>query len=364
MLWNDVRPAAALQLEGVSLTAKAVHWPIEQPIALVLGATLRSQAPGANALGDVAIEGPVTDHDARLDVKLDRVALDAFAPYLAQELAARVEGRLSAQARLDWSDAAASPHLTLALEQATLDALKILAPAAQSGAAGRAGDSHGEVGLKQLALADVQLDISGRRATLGRVTLTQPTLALSQPSLVFARDRDGRLTLQRWLRDADRPTADRTPSAPPAAATAAAAGQAPWHVVLKQFSLDAGRVTLTDIARHRRADPGPLRVTLSDIEVSLQNFEWQGERPTAPAKVQLSARVDAPAAPHEPAQAPGSLAWKGELGLQPLLARGELRVQRFPVGLFEPYFRAQLPVVLVRAEAGYRGAVTLRQGGA
>ena len=104
-----------------------------------------------------------------------------------------------------------------------------------------------------------------------------------------------------------------------------------------------------------------MRIVLSDLDVSLQNFEWQGERSTAPAKLQLSARIGAPAAPHESAPAPGSIAWKGELGLQPLLASGQLRVQHVPAQLFEPYFRAPLPVTLVRAEIGYGGAVALRQ---
>jgi uncharacterized protein involved in outer membrane biogenesis len=361
VLWNDVQPAAALQLDGVSLTAKAVHWPIAQPIALALGATLRSQAAGSKALGALAIEGPVTDHDAKLDVKLEGVALDAFAPYLAQAVAARVDGTISAEARLDWSGATAAPHLTVALEQATLDALKIDPPAARSGAARRGSDKHGEVRLKQLALADVHVDVPGRSVTLGRVTLTQPSLALSQPSIMVEHDRAGRLTLQRWLRDADRAVADRAAPAPVASDKAAASAEAPWHVVLKQFNLEAGRVTLTDAAVHAQAGQGPLRITVSGLDASLQNFEWQGDRATPPATVKLSARVSAPAAPQEPAQAPGSLAWTGKLGLQPLLVRGQLRVKQFPVQLFEPYFRAQLPVTLVRAEAGYSGAVTLRQ---
>ncbi|HET6599082.1 MAG TPA: DUF748 domain-containing protein, partial [Burkholderiaceae bacterium] len=137
-----------------------------------------------------------------------------------------------------------------------------------------------------------------------------------------------------------------------------------WHVVLKQFNVEAGRVTLTDAAVHAQASQGPLRITLSGLDASLQNFEWQGDRATPPAQVKLSASVSAPAAPHEPARPPGSLAWTGELGLQPLRVRGQLRVKQFPVQLFEPYFRAQLPVTLVRAETSYNGAVTLRQSAA
>jgi len=47
--------------------------------------------------------------------------------------------------------------------------------------------------------------------------------------------------------------------------------------------------------------------------------------------------------------------------MQPLLANGKLRVERFPVHLFEAYFGAQLPVTIARAEAGYSGTLALSQ---
>ena len=49
--------------------------------------------------------------------------------------------------------------------------------------------------------------------------------------------------------------------------------------------------------------------------------------------------------------------------MQPLGARGQLRVDRVPVHAFAPLFAEQLPVILKRAEAGFQGRVDLRQGG-
>ena len=46
--------------------------------------------------------------------------------------------------------------------------------------------------------------------------------------------------------------------------------------------------------------------------------------------------------------------------MQPLLASGALRIERFPVHLFEPYFADRLQLSLVRAEAGYTGNLVLR----
>ncbi len=43
-------------------------------------------------------------------------------------------------------------------------------------------------------------------------------------------------------------------------------------------------------------------------------------------------------------------------------ATGQLRLERFPVHVFEPYFGAALPVVLQRLEAGFQGQVDLKQG--
>ena len=43
----------------------------------------------------------------------------------------------------------------------------------------------------------------------------------------------------------------------------------------------------------------------------------------------------------------GALDWRGQFGLQPLMVKGALKLDRLPVHAFEPYARSHLPVRLV-----------------
>jgi len=344
VLWNDaaVKPAAALQLDAVNLRVKQIQWPMQKPMAFSLAGTLRSQGDAVMpALGSFSAEGPITDREARLTLKLDAVALDVFAPYLSASFVPRVEGRLSAQARLDWAGAADAPRLKVALDSATLDGLRVREPAERNVRA--APDA---LSLKQLVLADVQLDVTGRSVVIGSVKLIQPSLSV-------ARDAEGRLNVQRWV------VAAAAAAAPGAAASAAPAGVPAWNVQLKDLLLDAGQVHVSDaLARGRGGSAAePLRFDVNKLRLVLQNAQWQGERAVPAARVQLSARVGAPGAARDQ---PGAVEWKGELGAQPLLASGALRIERFPVHLFEPYFADKLQLSLVRTEAGYTGNVVLR----
>jgi Domain of Unknown Function (DUF748) len=76
--------------------------------------------------------------------------------------------------------------------------------------------------------------------------------------------------------------------------------------------------------------------------------------------VQLAARlVQAGADRRAP---PARLEWRGQVQPMPLQLTGQALVERFPVHALEPYFAAALPVDLLRAEAGWRGEVSLQQG--
>jgi len=350
--WNDssIKPGAAMQLDALSLAVKQVRWPVSAAMPLHLAGTLRSQAQGAAPAGTFEIDGPVTDRDAKLGIKLDGVTLDLIGPYLAQFVSAKLDGKLAAQAHLDWSAATDAPRLKLALDTATLDAVQLRgtnpAPARRAAAARDAADG---VSLKRLALAGVQIDVLGRSAAIGSVKLVEPDVGV-------VRERDGKINLLGWL---------VAEPARPAVATGAGsrpngtAKQAPWRVSLKELTLDGGQAQLHDAAA--RPDARPVRLEMSGLRVALQNFEWHGERAVPPAKLALNARIGATPGRGERAGRSGLVDWSGQVGMQPLLANGKLRVERFPVQLFEAYFGAQLPVSIVRAEAGYTGTLALRQ---
>jgi uncharacterized protein involved in outer membrane biogenesis len=345
VLWNDaaVRPAAALQLDGLNLGAKQIRWPIEGPVALTLNGALHPQgtnaqgagSPSAQALAEFSATGPVTDREAKLKLTFKGLSLAAFAPYLAQSLVPSVDGQLAAQMALDWAGGADAPRLMLVIDSATLDDLKL-----REGA-GR--DVQDAIALKQLALADVQLDVLARSAVLGSVKLLQPSAAV-------ARGADGRLNLERWVA-----------SAPvPASAPVAAAADPAWRVQLKDFSLDGGQLKFSDAKISLRKQA--LRVEIDALRVDAQGLEWHGDHATAPGNLQFSARIGAPTRPREkPRALAGAIDYKGRIGLAPLLASGKLRVERFPVQLFAPYFADQVQLSLLSAEAGYKGDVSVRQ---
>lgn len=337
VLWTDaaVKPVATLQLDGLGLSAKQVRWPVTQPIPVVLKGALHTQATGGPALAGFTAEGPVTDHDAKLALKLASVSLAPFAPYLAQTLVPGVEGQLAAQAQLDWSAATDAPRLQLTLASLALDDLKL-----REGS-GRAQQEA--VALKQLALADVKVDVLARTVQLGSVKLVQPALQL-------ARDKAGHINVQGWLVADGAPAASAQPSAAPAPSA--------WHVQLKDLLLDGGQVRISDATAHRGATE-PVRVELSSLRVALQNLEWHGERATPPAELQLSARVGG--VTRERQRPAGAIDYKGRIGMQPLVANGKLRIERFPAQLFAPYVSDQVQLSLLRAQAGYNGSVNVRQ---
>ena len=355
VMWNDaaVKPAAALRLDAVTLRVKQLQWPMQKAMALTLAGTLRGQGNAtAPAWGSFSADGPASDREARLNLKLDALALEAFAPYLSASLMPRVEGRLSAQATLDWAAATAGvaaaaapgpPRLKIALDSATLDGLRLREPAERNARA-----VPDALSLKQLVLANVQLDLAGRSVVLGSVKLLQPTLAL-------VRDAEGRLNLQRWLVAAAPAAAPSTSAAPARAPVAEPA----WNVQLKDLLLDGGQLRVSDaLARGRGGSAAePLRFEVNKLRLAVQNAQWHGERAVPAARVQLGARVGAAGNTREPGAA---VEWKGQLGMQPLLASGALRIERFPVHLFEPYFADKLQLSLVRAEAGYTGNVLVR----
>jgi uncharacterized protein involved in outer membrane biogenesis len=325
VLWNDatVRPAAALQLAALSLSAEKLHWPLTEALVPQLKGQLQTQGAHPHHLGRLQVSGPVTENSAKLKLDLQGLELQALAPYLAQVVVPSVHGQLSAKAYLDWSAAHRAPKFHVTLDHATLDALKLNESAASMAS------------LKQLHVADAQLDLLAHTVALGSVKVVQPAAVLD-------RDAQGRLNAQRWL----------LASSNKPAATASTGS--PWRVQLKDFLIEGGQLQFTDVK------PQPLKASVADLRLSVQGFEWQGERSTTPSNVQLSARLGptrrAPGAPLS-----GKLDFKGKLGLAPFLVNGTVQAERLPLHLGAPYVAHQLKLLLLRAEAGYKGTVAVAQ---
>ncbi len=342
ILWHDAstQPAAALRFDDLTLKAKAVQWPASAPAAFTLAANVAAQAASgaaapassASAPARIAFDGSASPQQAQVDITLTDLSLQTLAPYIAQSLVPRVEGRLGAKASLAWSNKADAPVLKIAVTNATLDALRVQ----PNGAAPAAG-------WDQLALTDLQLDVPARTVTIAGVKLAHPTVQVT-------RDAAGQLDAAHWLR----------PSAPAPAAPAAQPAGPPWHVQVRSALLDDGLLQFADASLHPGQHLPPLRAELRQLRLDVQDFAWFGDHPVPPARVTLDARVGRPSAAGGKAPRGGELGWKGTLGASPLAANGSLRVVRFPVALVTPWVADRLPVSLLRAEAGYTGHVDVR----
>jgi len=339
IVWNDAstQPAATLVLDDLALHAKAIAWPSTAPATFTASATVAASpasaasAPGAARL---ALEGRAGSSDAQVAITLSDLPLQALAPYLAQTLVPRIDGRLGAKASLTWSGKADAPALKIALAEASLDALRVQAPGAPQAAS-----------WDRLAVSDLQVDVPARTLRLASIKLVNPTMAL-------ARDAAGQIDAAHWLR------ASQAASAPAPAASDAAVP--PWHVQVRSASLDGGLVQFSDASLHPEQQLPPLRAELRQLRLDVKDFGWFGDRPMPPAKVTLDARIGRPSRTGKVSTRGGELAWKGSLGASPLQARGDLRIARFPVTLVTPWVADKLPLALLRAEAGYTGQVDLQ----
>jgi hypothetical protein len=322
VLWNDAstQPAAALQLSSLSLKTKDLHWPMRKASALELAATLQTQGKAAHKLGEFKLQGPVTADSAKLALELNALSLDAFAPYIAQAIAPTVQGHLSAKAQLAWSGDPVAPKLQLELDQAELQGLQ------WREANGLASS------VNQLKLESMQLDMLQRSVVLGQVHIDKPLLTLE-------RNAQGQPNWQRW-------TISQTPAEHSKTSS-------PWHVVLKDLTLQAGQLQFTDMGQ-----PQVLKASAAELNFSLRNFTWQGERAMPPSPIELSTRLG-PTRRATTAPLSGKLAFKGQMGLSPLLLSGTLQTERLPLHLAAPYVAANMKLALLRAELGYRGNMAL-----
>ncbi len=280
------------------------------PTAVTLTGELHSQLADSPVLAKFSVDGAVTDQQAKLNVRLNWLSLAALAPYLAQAIALSIEGKLAAQAQLDWSGAADTPNLRLVLDSATLDAFELRE--------GQGRCAQDVISLKQLSLAHLQIDVLARDIVLGSVKLVQP-------SVVLARDAHGRPSPQRWVHEPDlamhwAPLPAALKAALKTAASAPSQTGNAWRVQFKDLSLDGGRITFADAALHKSGKAGadPLRFELTGLRVNVHGLEWHGGRASAPSSLQLSARIGTPK--RDKAAHTGVLDYKGRVGLYPRLA--------------------------------------------
>ncbi len=367
VLWADasVSPPAALALQSVDLKAGPLAYPFtaDGAVPLSMQATLAGASAGGPAQGSVTVDGRVSDRQAELAVKLSALSLQALAPYVSQSLRAQVSGQLAASAQVKWA-AGDSTRLTVGGGEITLDELQV-ADATAAPTRGKVKSKPPAIALKQFVVKGAEVDVLARSVTLASVKFVQPALAVS-------RDLEGIWNVQRWLKTTQPAAA---PTRPVAAVASAPKGGADWRVDLREFGIDGGSLRLDDAYVVGVADSEPVRMDVRAIQLAVQSLTLNGSRTAAPAKVQFSARLLGPreidqvaskASDKSTAVALGAVTsgvidWRGQLGLQPLMVKGALKLDRFPLQAFEPYVRDRLPVRLLRAETGIKANVSVKE---
>lgn len=329
--WRDAstRPAAALRAEPVDLQISSVRWPFEAPAPLKLSARLTAlDAQGAPSAEPalLTLEGRASDRVADARVELQGLNIAWLEPYLAASLSARVEGRASATASLAWA-ANEAAQVKLSDVGVQVEQLKLVDGSSKS---------RTPLAVGNIALADAAVDLAARQVRLG-------TLKIDRPALALTRDAQGRWNFEQWTRMST------------AAAPSSADNTPPWRVQLGEMQLSGGEFRLDDL-RPAPAPSAPVRLR-GALNGSVRDLSWPSG---PPAKTQLQLRVSQTEGVSRGAQG-GRVDWNGTVAPSPLAARGTLRVERFPVHAFEPYFGSELNVELLRGEADWRGDIAVTQ---
>jgi uncharacterized protein involved in outer membrane biogenesis len=322
--WRDAatKPAAQLTLEALSVQAQAVTWPAQAPIPFEVSARL-GQTP-------LTLKGTATDGEAKAEASLGELPLSAWAPYAAGVLTPELQGKLAADLQVEWR--AARGEQPMALQ---INAPRVALREARLGPA-----RQPQASLLGLEAQDVRVDLAASTVAVGK-------LALERPVVRAERDKEGRWMVDRWLKEPPRTgaTAPSKPAGPPA-----------WKVTLGEVRIDAGQVTLEDLAPAR-----PVRLDLSQIKLQVKNLQpLSGTQPDMPVALQLR-MGEARGRRAEP----GRLALDGTLRLpgqgqrdaDSLRTRLKVQAERLPMHALEPYLGDRLNLDLLRADTSYRGTV-------
>ncbi len=317
--WRDaaVQPAASLSVDQLNISAKAIAWPVREPVPFEASARL----------GDtpIRLQGSATDAQANAMLSLVDFPLSLAAPYLAETLVPALAGRLTTELALRWQAPTGDKPMGLGLsaERIALDELALGPPRAPLAS------------LKQLRLADVSVDLAARSVELGEVLLERPRIKV-------VREKDGGLMAQRWLKPAE-PSPEKS---------------APWALAISRLTLNNGELGWED------QQPAPaVALQLTGVQLDLRDL-----KPLAAKQAQMPLKLQLRLAAVQAQQGdPARLAFRGALRLPAvdsasdpgLLLRGELEAERLPLHALEPYFGDRLNLELLRADASYRGSLNV-----
>ncbi len=342
--WLDQAVAgdpAHLALQNLEVSARAIHWPVKQPVEFT-GKTditaLDSSGAAAKSPATLGFDGSADLAQAKVAASLRALPLDWAAPYLKGIITPRLGGELD----LDLGLARNGERLVASVGKGSVrnialtcisggDRCRTLAAAGVPGAR-----RNTVVELGGLEMQDTLIDLSRRSVNLGRI-------ALAQPRLYVERDKNGRLMYEDWL--------ETSKPAKPAAASHKGAAEPAWSIALDELDLKEGAVVVRDAANEQ-----PMLLRVNSLQANVRDFGFPAKKGGT-----FQARVSARVAGASRAE-PGSLRYEGHVGLEPLTVDGKVQATALPLQVAQPYLPKNLNLRVVRADGSFHGDVKLVMG--
>ncbi|WP_077003351.1 DUF748 domain-containing protein [Variovorax sp. KK3] len=319
--WRDqsLQPAAAIDVKQLQFEASAITWPMEKPAVF----------SGSTSVGDAALKfsGEATDKVAKVQAEVDALPLSLAAPYLAQSLEPTLDGKLSGQVEVAWSQ----PDLKFKASRVAIDGLALTQAKTALASVGR------------FELRDAEADMSSHALSIGSFTATGP-------KVLIERDNEKRWMFERWLKSPPGGSQANSgdakvaaPKNPNAAGAAPGANPKPWALTIGNVAVDNGSLSYSD-----KAGATPVAFEVSALKLSAQKI---APDTATVSPLQLSGRIGAGRAEA------GRFDYKGSLVLKPIAAEGRLEVVSIPAHAFKAYYADALNIDVRRAVASYRGTV-------
>ena len=353
--WRDDALAAPMRirLTDLALNASGIAYPFSPKAPFQFSGLLGLEpaqntrsAPGTArpVPARLTFEGSASDQSVDVTAQAAAWPVGMAAAYTRQWLAPALTGRLDADLQLTWRAALAGRPAVMRLG----------APAVTVSELQLAENGVFLAGAQTAQLQKMDIDLAGR-------SFKAASLRLSQPKARVERDARGRWMYQRWLAQ-PKPPAVAAAVAPPVLMPGAAP---PWALTIGEVLLDGGAVSFADLAG---AEPVAFNITAANVR--LGGLALGGSRAVNLAK----APAAPPAAPVMTLAAslqlatgrskPGSLDFRGSLGLAPLALTGQLTAEQLPAQAFKSYFAGAVNIDLLRADASFNGRVVYRQSAA
>lgn len=320
--WRDAATGAApaaLTLAPLVLQAKNLAWPMNAPLQLTATAGLQTaEQARVEGAARLAVDGEATDKAGKLNLKLEQLPLQWVQPYMQAHFKPQLSAMLNTDARISWGEGGVVAEVA----ELTADKLQLQ-------------DKQAPVNIEQIKVSGVQVDLAARQVQV-------EAIAVQKPQLAALRDAQGHWMYERWL-----PVA--SPAAKPATQGSKAEPGKPWSVKLAAIAVDGGALQFRDAAPVQGGNARPVQLDVSALRIRMGAFEPLAAK-AAPTPLEVSAQLAA----SRRVQA-GHIQFKGQLGLTPVSAQGQLQARAVPLHALEPYFGHKLNVDLVRADGNFRG---------